>query len=142
MAELDTALRFARTNDVTSALLCMRFEETQHVDVVSKMVSTNIRSLDSSWLPKTGDGSTVVVILLPLIVESHCNAYLRRLGQSVRQEFELELQDLLADVTTMQITSADTRESCLAFINESTGFAPVKQDDAPAIARRRIKRVA
>ena len=141
MAELDTALRFARTNDVTSALLCLRFEQTQHVDIVSKMVSTNIRSLDSSWLPKTGDGSTVVVLLLPLIVESHCNAYLRRLGQSVRQEFELELQDLLADVTTMQLSSSDTRESCMAFINEATALLP-NDSESPAMTRRRVRRVA
>ncbi len=140
-AELDTALRFARTNDVTSALLCLRFEQTQHVDVVSKMVSTNIRSLDSSWLPKTGDDSTVVVILLPLIVESHCNAYLRRLGKSVRQEFDLELQDLLADVTTMQISGSDTRESCLAFINKATDFAP-GVSETPAMTKRRVQRVA
>ena len=141
LAELDTALRFARTNDVTSALLCLRFEDTQHVDIVSKMVSTNIRSLDSSWLPKTGDDSTVVVILLPLIVESHCNAYLRRLGQSVRQEFELELQDLLTDVTTMQITNSDTRESCMAFINESTGLAS-NAAEAPLMNKQRVRRVA
>jgi len=141
LAELDTALRFARKNNVTSALLCLRFEETQHVDVVSKMVSTNIRSLDSSWLPKTGDGSTVVVILLPLIVESHCDAYLRRLGRSVRQEFELELQDLLADVTTMQITNSDSRDSCMAFINESIGLV-TRDSETPAMTKRRIQRVA
>ena len=141
LAELDTALRFARTGNVTSSLLCLSFEDTQHVDVVSKMVSTNIRSLDSSWFPKTADDSTTVVILLPLIVESHCNAYLRRLGQSVRDEFELELQDLLRDVTTMQISNSDTRETCLSFINESTGFTS-KSKEAPAMTRRRVKRVA
>jgi len=141
LAELDTALRFARSNSVTSSLLCLEFEDSEYVDVVSEKVSLNIRSLDASWLPTTSDGSTTVVILLPLISESHCNAYLRRIGQSIRDEFELELQDLLADVTTMQIKSNDTRESCLSFINESTGFAPVNQD-APAIARRRIQRVA
>jgi len=141
MAELSTALRFARTSNVTSALLCLQFENTQHVDVVSKMISTNIRSLDASWFPKTADGSTTLVILLPLIVESHCNAYLRRLGKSVREEFELELQDLLADVTTMQISSSDTQETCLAFINKSTGIAS-GTTEAPAMTKRRVQRVA
>jgi len=141
LAELNTALRFARTSDVTSALLCLRFEETEYVDIVSKMVSTNIRSLDSSWFPETADDSTTVVILLPLTVESHCNAYLRRLGQSVRNEFELELQDLLADVTTMQISNKDTQESCLAFINETTGIAS-DASEATAMTKRRVQRVA
>lgn len=141
LAELDTALRFARENAVQSSLLCLQFEPTEFVNDVSEMVSTNIRSLDSSWLPATKNGSTTVVILLPLIAETECNAYLRRIGQSVRDEFDLELQDLLADVTTMQIMSSDSRETCLAFINESTGFADVKAD-APVITKRRIKRVA
>lgn len=141
LAELDTALRFARSNGVTSSLLCLEFEDTEFVDEVSEMVSRSIRSLDASWLPKTSDGSTTVVILLPLIAETHCNAYLRRIGQSVRDEFELELQDLLADVTTMQLQASDNRASCLTFINQATGHAPVKQD-VPVIAKRRIKRVA
>lgn len=141
LAELDTALRFARSNSVTSSLLCLEFENTEYVDVVSRMVSNNIRSLDASWFPKTSDGSTTVVILLPLIAETHCNAYLRRIGQSVRDEFDLELQDLLADVTTMQISSRDTRETCLTFINEATGFATTKQDSS-VIAKSRLKRVA
>jgi len=141
LAELNTALRFARTSDVTSALLCLQFEQTEHVDIVSKMVSTNIRSLDSSWFPETADGSTTVVILLPLTVESHCNAYLRRLGQSVRDEFELELQDLLADVTTKQISNNDTQESCLAFINKATGIAS-GESEVTAMIRQRVKRVA
>lgn len=141
LAELDTTLRFARTNSVTSSLLCLQFEKTDYVDVVSEMVGSNIRSLDSSWFPKTKDDSITVVILLPLITQTQCDAYLRRIGESVRKEFELELQDLLADVTTMQISGSDTRETCLAFINESTGFQSGKQD-SPAITKRRTKRVA
>jgi len=141
LAELDTALRFADTNSVTSSLLCLEFEDTEHVAEVSEMVSTNIRSLDSSWLPKTKNGATTVVILLPLIAETQCDAYLRRIGQSVRNEFGLELQDLLADVTTRQLSASDTRETCMAFINASTGFESGKEDEA-AIAQRRVKRVA
>ena len=141
MAELDTALRFARTNSVTSSLLCIEFEETSFVEEVSQMVSTSIRSLDSSWIPKTKNGKTTVVILLPLIAETQCNAYLRRIGESVRTEFNLELQNLLADVTTKQLSAADTRESCMEFINSSTGFKSSK-DEVPAITQRRVKRVA
>ncbi len=141
LAEMDTALRFAATNSVTSSLLCLEFEDTPYAEEISKMVSTNIRSLDSSWLPKTKNGRTTVVILLPLIAETQCNAYLRRIGQSVRDEFQLELQDLLADVTTKQLKGSDTRESCIAFINESTGFESPSSDSA-AIAQRRVKRVA
>ena len=141
LAELDTALRFARSNSVTSSLLCLEFEDTEYVDEVSKMVSTNIRSLDSSWIPKTKTGNTTVVILLPLIAETQCNTYLRRIGESVRNEFNLELQDLLADVTTKQLKSSDTRESCVAFVNESTGLNPGKEA-VPAITKRRVKRVA
>jgi len=141
LAELDTALRFAKTNSVTSSLLCLKFEETDYVDVVSKMVSTNIRSLDSSWFPNTKDGTTTVVILLPLIAEMQCNSYLHRIGQSVRNEFELELQDLLADVTTKQLSGSDTRETCMEFINQSTGYE-VGKSDVAAIKQRRVNRVA
>jgi len=141
LAELDTALRFARSNNVTSSLLCLQFEDSPYVDVVSKMVSTNIRSLDSSWFPKTVDDSTTLVILLPLIVEGQCNAYLRRIGQSVREEFELELQDLLVDVSTMQISNTDTRESCVSFINLSTGYIPGNPEET-TVSKQRTKRVA
>jgi len=141
MAELDTALRFATENSVQSSLLCIRFEESEHVDVVAEMVSTNIRSLDSSWLPRTVSGSTVVVILSPLIAESDCKAYLRRIGQSVRESFDLELQDLLADVTTKQIVSSDTRESCLSFINESAGTAK-EQDETLVKVNKGNRRAA
>lgn len=141
LAELDTALRFARNNSVTSSLLCLEFEDTDYVDQVSEMVSTNIRSLDSSWIPKTKNGKTTVVILLPLIAETQCNAYLRRIGESVRKDFDLELQDLLADVTTKQLTGSDTRDTCIEFINQSTGFN-VGNEDVPAITQRRVKRVA
>lgn len=141
LAELDTVLRFARTNSVTSSLLCLEFEKTPQVDEVAEMVSTNIRSLDSSWLPETKDGRTIVVILLPLIAAAQCDAYLRRIGQSVRDDFDLELQDLLADITTMQISQFDTRETCVSFINEKTGFTPLKSDES-VVAQRRLKRVA
>jgi len=141
MAELDTALRFARKNSVTSSLLCLEFEDTEYVEQVSEMVSTNIRSLDSSWIPKTKDGKTTVVILLPLIAETQCNAYLRRIGESVRTGFDLELQDLLSDVTTKQLSGSDTRETCIEFINQSTGFGTSK-GEVPAITQRRLKRVA
>lgn len=141
LAELDTALRFAHSNSVTSSLLCLKFEETEHVDAVSKMVSTSIRSLDSSWFPTTKDGITTVVILLPLIADTQCNAYLSRIGRSVRSDFELELQDLLADVTTKQLTSSDTRETCMSFINQSTGFE-AGTSDVNAIKQKRVKRVA
>lgn len=141
MAELDTALRFAHSNSVTSSLLCLKFEETEHVETVSQMVSTNIRSLDSSWFPKTKDGVTTLVILLPLIAENQCNAYLSRIGRSVRADFELELQDLLADVTTKQLSGVDTRESCMKFINQSTGFE-TGQNDVQAVTQKRVNRVA
>jgi len=141
MAELDTALRFAHSNSVTSSLLCLKFEQTEHVDAVSQMVSTNIRSLDSSWFPKTKDGVITVVILLPLIAETQCNAYLSRIGRSVRSDFELELQDLLADVTTKQLTGSDTQETCMQFINQSTGFG-VAANEVQAIKHKRLKRVA
>ena len=141
LAELDTALRFAKSHSVQSSLLCMQFEESDYADVVAKMVSVNIRSLDASWLPQTNTGRCVVVILLPLISESHCNAYLRRVGESVRNEFNLELQDLLYDVQTMQISLGDTRESCLNFINESTGFSHKSTDD-DVVTNARVKRVA
>ncbi len=141
LAELDTALRFASSHNVQSSLLCLQFERAEYVEEVATMVSTNIRSLDSSWMPETKNGRTTVVILLPLISEKDCNAYLRRIGSSVRDEFSLELQDLLYDVDTKQITSNDNRETCLNFINNSTGFVAQQKTDETA-SKIRLKRVA
>ena len=63
-AEMDTALRFARTHSVQSALLSLRLKRFVRDEEVANFISTNLRSLDASWQPKAKDGSHVVVLSL------------------------------------------------------------------------------
>ncbi len=136
MAELDNAVKFARTNRVNSSLLCLQFKQFDKADQVANFLARNIRSLDSSWQPRSMDGSQTVVILLPLINDAQCQAYLTRAAEAVEKEFKLDLNDHLQQVRARQIHRRDTRESCLDFINEFTGLTTTGK------GKRKKKRVA
>lgn len=121
LAELDTALRFARTNSVQSSLLCIDFKRFDRDREIADYLSTNIRSLDASWLPPSQDGACTVVILLPLISQTQCEAYINRVKETLLEKYELDLEKMTKSIRTTQISRSDNRQSCLKFIDESTG---------------------
>lgn len=118
MADLDNAIRFARENSVQSSLVVMTFENFDRAAEISEFLSRNIRSLDSAWIPPSNTGETSLVVLLPLVSESQCDAYLRRVGVAILDKYMLEFNDVITDVVIKQINVRDTRASCLTFISE------------------------
>ncbi len=136
MAELDNAVKFARTNKVNSSLLCLQLKQFDKADQVAEFLSSNIRSLDSSWQPRSMNGSQTVIILLPLISDTQCKAYLNRAAEAIEKQFKIDLHDHLEQVRARQIHRRDTRESCLDFINEFTGLTDNSK------GKRKKKRVA
>lgn len=120
-AELGTAIRYAETHSVQSTLLCMQLVKFQHSALIAKKIANNIRSLDSSWMPRTVNEHDTVVLLLPLMTADQCDAYKRRLGKLIRTEFGLDLNRILSSSDVMQVSANDTRETCIDFIGKSTG---------------------
>ena len=121
VAELDTSLRYCRSHSVQSSLLCIELYPGAKTPDIAERISLNIRSLDSAWLPQSSLEHSTVVILLPLIAESSCRAYLNRVVSFVEDEFRIDADKWLKKVTSMQLSANDTRRSCLSFINQSTG---------------------
>jgi len=120
MAELETALRFARTNSVKSSLLCMRLRKFDGSEAVAESISTNLRSLDASWQPKTRDGGELIVILLPLITQSQAEGYLGRLSENVQKEFGVGLDKVVTQCRVLQVDKSVSRDDCVAFIQNKT----------------------
>lgn len=116
MAELETALRFARTHSVQSALLSLRLKRFDRDADVADFISTNIRSLDASWQPKTKDGSYTVVILLPLVTEAQAEGYVARLVAAVQKEYGIGLDKIVRNCRAMQLDSSISQSDCLAFL--------------------------
>jgi len=69
-AELDTALRFARSHSVQSALVCIRLIENNQSETVIDFVTSSIRSLDSAWMPPEDYATPSAAILMPLMSEN------------------------------------------------------------------------
>jgi hypothetical protein len=139
MAELDNALRFANTNRVVSTLLAVRLKSTDQTQIVADFLGTNIRSLDSSWQPQSPSGETSVMILMPLMNEKQCRAYLERVAKKLFDEHKIELNNVTEEARMKQIRKKDNRDSCMAFINQIVG---VKREDDKPKKRRWGKRVA
>ena len=116
MAEMDTALRFARTHSVQSALLSLRLKRFDRDDDVAEFISTNLRSLDASWQPKTKDGSHTIFILLPLLTEAQSEGYVARLVAAVQSEFGIGLDKIVRSCRAMQLDSSIKQSDCVAFL--------------------------
>lgn len=140
MAELDNAVRFARTNRVQSSLLAIKLKTTDQTQFVADYLGANIRSLDSSWQPHSAAGSSTVVILLPLMNQTQCEAYLQRISKKLFDETKIDLQHVAADIRMKLIRKRDTRDSCLGFVNNVTGFGDPKSSRKTNKEKR--KRVA
>lgn len=139
LAELDNAVRFATTNRVQSALLAIKLKNTDQTQLVADFLGSNIRSLDSSWQPHSATGNNTVVILMPLMNEDQCNAYLQRIAKKLFDEQNIELNNVASEVRMKQIKKRDTRETCLKFINNMTGGT---EGDKPKKSKGWLKRVA
>ncbi|MBX2838485.1 MAG: hypothetical protein KTR35_16625 [Gammaproteobacteria bacterium] len=130
-AEMDTAIRYSKTHSVQSTLMCLQLVKFQHSALIAKRIANNIRSLDSSWIPKTVNEHDTVVLLLPLMTEDQSLAYRRRISESIKSEFKLDLERILFSSSVKQIDAKDTRESCLEFIGQSTGVSGYIEPDEP-----------
>ena len=124
-AELDTALRFARSHSVQSTLVCIRLIENNQSEAVMDFITSSIRSLDSAWMPPEDYATPSAAILMPLMTEMQSEAYLARLHNAVQEEFNSDLQLLTESVAIMQIDARDSRQVCLNFIRSNTGQVKV-----------------
>ena len=120
MAEVETALRFARTNSVKSSLLCMRLRKFDGSEAVAEYIRTNLRSLDASWQPKTRDGGELIVILLPLITQSQAEGYLGRVSENIQKQFGVGLDKVVTQCRVLQVDKTVNRADCVAFIQNKT----------------------
>jgi len=125
LAEIDSALRFCKSHSVDSTLVAIRMANTDQARAVAHWLSTDIRSLDRSWiLPSKTDGPTVS-ILLPLQTKQQSADYLRRVATDLLKKHDIALPSVVIEIDAMQLTKSDTRASCLAFINQVSGlFVP------------------
>lgn len=123
LAELDTVLRFSHSHSTESALLCLKFAQSEDSNRISEFVSTAIRSLDASWLIVSDDNTPVVSLLLPLMSEPQSHAFLQRLNEAVEKEFDVVLDDVIEGSRMHQINDMDSRVSCLSLLTELTGSA-------------------
>jgi len=138
-AELDTALRFARSHSVQSTLVCIRLIEHNQSEAVLDFITGSIRSLDSAWMPPEDYATPSAAVLLPLMTEMQSEAYLLRLRSAVQEKFETDLQLLTESVAIMQIDAHDSRQVCLDFIRGNTGpvNASVQDDNYNEMAQER-----
>jgi len=136
MAELDTALRFAHTHSVQSALLCMRLKRFDRDDEVAELISTNMRSLDASWMPKTKDGSFVIVVLLPLVTEMQAEGYVARLAGVIEKQYDLGLDKIVRSCRVMKLDSSIKQADCMAFLQgKSLGKRASVKDALPSASQ-------
>ena len=128
MTELDTALRFAHSHSTESVLLSLRFNQEDQADEVARFVSTAIRSLDASWLLTADDDATVLCLLLPLMSESHGQAFLQRVNKAVAGKFGNPLKTYVEGMQLKSLRGNDSRALCLAFLSQHTGEAALQAD--------------
>lgn len=137
LAELDNALRFAGSNGVQSSLMAIRLKNTDQTQYVSEFLGSNIRSLDSSWQPRSANGGSTVVILLPLINKVQCEAYIQRIAKKLFDESKIDLNHVVSQLKIKQIKRRDTRDTCLKFVNKVAGFSDVSKADKGKGKRKR-----
>jgi len=120
MAELDSALRFSRSHAVPAALVVLEFRADRQTVAVAEFVSSAVRSLDSAWIPPSNgsQGQTKVAVLMPLVGELGCRAWLARVDRAVREEFSTELSSLLLGQRVLPLQRSLTRVECLAFVRD------------------------
>ncbi len=140
-AELDTALRFARSHSVQSTLVCIRLRESEQSEAVIDFITDGIRSLDSAWMPPEDYTTPSTAILMPLMTEMQSEAYMLRLHNTVRENFNADLQQLIDSVAIMQIDASHSRKVCLDFIRSNTGQSNVAVHDDSDVDKA-VKRAA
>ena len=122
LAEIDSALRFCKSHSVPSTLVCIRLNKSENAHSVAHRFSTDLRSLDRSWiLPSKNDGPTVS-ILLPLQTKQQSIEYLRRVASDLLKSENLSLPEVVAEIDSMELQRSDTRASCLKFVNRISGM--------------------
>ncbi len=138
MAELDNALRFANANKVRSTILAIKLKSTDQTQMVADFLGTNIRSLDSSWQPHSPTGDTTVLILMPLMNEKQCKAYLERAAKKLYDEHRIELNNVTEEARMKQVKKNDTRDTCMAFVNQIVGVKKSKEETKKSRWRKRV----
>jgi len=122
LAEIDSALRFCKSHSVPSTLVAVRLVNTDQARAVAHWLSTDLRSLDRSWvLPSKSDGPTVS-ILLPLQTQQQSIDYLRRVATDLLKKHDIALPSVVVEIDSMQLSKSDSRASCLSFINRVSGL--------------------
>jgi len=79
------------------------------------------------------------MVLMPLMDETQCKAYLERVAKKLFDEHKIELNNVTEEARMKQIKKSDNRDSCLAFVNQIVG---VKKEDPAPKKRRWLRRVA
>ena len=102
--------------------MAIRLKATDQTQYVSDFLGANIRSLDSSWQPRSASGGSTVVILLPLVNKPQCEAYVQRIAKKLFDDSKIDLNHVVSELRIKQIKRRDTRETCMNFINKVAGF--------------------
>jgi len=126
LAELDTVLRFAHSHNTESSLLSLKFYDNSAGEEAASYVSESIRNLDSSWIVKADDGAPVLCLVLPLMTETQCVAFLKRIDRNMLEKYDLSLNDMLIGSMVRQITDTDTQATCLRFLESQIGQESLK----------------
>ena len=118
LAELDTALRFARSHAVPSSLVRLETVAHPRSDELAAFLARCIRGLDSSWIPPdpVADSRRTVAVLLPLVGPRGADAWLGRIAGEVSASHGVALADLLESARVLPLESASERPDCLRFI--------------------------
>ena len=126
-SELDTVLRFARSHNTESALFCLIFSDHAESARIADFVSSTIRSLDASLL-LVGDNETPVLsLLLPLMSETKSIGFMQRVNDSVKQEFDISLEDVLQSSALYAMDSAKSRASFMEHLKQAVGISTIEQ---------------
>lgn len=120
-SELDTVMRFAHSHNTESSLLALRFKNSGEASDAAVYISESIRSLDASWIVSHHDGAPVLCLLLPLMTETQCTAFLNRINRQISDKYAKTLDVMLSGLIAKQVTEADTKASCLNFLAELVG---------------------
>lgn len=129
VAELDSALRFARSHAVPAALVLLEFRTARQTDAIAEFISSSVRSLDSAWIPPRNGASDhgKVVVLMPLVGELGCRAWLDRIEKAVHEQFDVDLSSLLQAESILPLHRSLTRADCMSFLRDgadsSRGYA-------------------
>lgn len=128
LAELDTVLRFAHSHNTESSLLALKFWNIEEANNAAVYVSESIRSLDASWIVTDNEGASVLCLLLPLMSETQCMAFLHRINRQVNEQYSKTLEVMLSGSMIRQITDTDTKDSCLEFLAELIGDSALQRE--------------